>query len=252
MAVTDKKPILSIVTATYNASQHIPRLIASLEAQTDQDFEWVVADGGSIDGTLDILHNAAKRLKNVKIDSRSDFGIYDALNRGVKMCNGDYYLVAGADDIFFPQAIAAYKVAIAASHADLVTANIESDGFVHGPRKRQWPWLYGQFAYVSGHAVGLALRRSLHQTYGYYSRRFPIAADQFFLLRVIRGGGRVSTHEFVAGRFENVQGTSGQDLLGSLLEAYRVQVAVGYSLTLQSILVVLRVMKNWRKVRKGS
>lgn len=249
--MTDMKPTLSIVTATCNAAQHIPRLIASLEAQTDQDFEWVVADGGSTDGTLDILHSAANRLKNVKIDSRPDFGIYDALNRAVKMCNGDYYLVAGADDVFFSQAIADYRAAIAASGADLVTASIESGGCVRGPRKRQWPWLYGPFAFVSGHAIGVALRCKLHESYGYYSRHFPIAADQLFLLKVIRGGASVSIQKFVAGRFESALGTSGRDVLGNLLEGYRVQVAMGNSLMLQSLLVALRIIKNWHRIREG-
>lgn len=249
--MTDEKPALSIVTATYNAAEHIPRLIGALEAQTDQNFEWVVADGGSTDGTLDILHDAAKRLKHVKIDSHPDFGIYDALNRAIKMCNGDYYLVAGADDVFFPQAIADYKVAIAASGADLVTACIESGGCVQGPRQRQWPWLYGPFAFVSGHAIGVALRRLLHDRYGYYSRQFPIAADQLFLLKAIDGGASVSVQKFVAGRFECALGTSGQDVLGNLLEGYRVQVAMGNSLVLQSILVILRIMKNWRRIRRN-
>ncbi|MEN9258541.1 MAG: glycosyltransferase [Gloeomargarita sp. SRBZ-1_bins_9] len=103
--MSDKGPLLSVVTATYNAAHDLPRLIASLAAQTDQDFEWVVADGVSTDGTLELLEQARQKLQRVVVDSRPDFGIYDALNRAVKLASGEYYLVVGADDMLFPEAI---------------------------------------------------------------------------------------------------------------------------------------------------
>ena len=95
MVVIDKrnnsfKPLISIVTATYNAAAHLQGLIASIKAQTDRDFEWVVADGSSSDDTLDIL----KRIEGVSmlVDSQPDYGIYDAFNRAIKLARGDYYL----------------------------------------------------------------------------------------------------------------------------------------------------------------
>lgn len=245
-------PKISVITATYDAALHLPRLIASLQAQSDQDFEWVVVDGGSADNTLALVKAASEKLKNVMIDSRPDFGIYDALNRGVKLATGDYYLVAGADDTFGADAVSLYKKAILRNSTDLISARIESAGLILGPRKRPWPWLYGPFAYVSGHAVGLAIRRSLHDRFGYYSRRFPIAADQLFLLSAIKGGATVSSEEFIAGHFEDANGTSGQDVLGTLLEGFRVQAAVGNSLGLQCWLLAVRLLKNWHRIRKAS
>jgi len=91
-------PTISIITATYNAAAVLPRLVESLIAQTDQDFEWVVADGASTDGTLEILEQAKTRLKNVVVDSRPDFGIYDAMNRAIKLSKSSYYLIVGADN----------------------------------------------------------------------------------------------------------------------------------------------------------
>lgn len=88
---------LSVVTATYNAVQHLPNLIKSLRDQSDRDFEWVVMDGGSTDGTIELL----KLVEDIKIvfKSQKDFGIHDALNRAVKVSSGTYYLVVGADDL---------------------------------------------------------------------------------------------------------------------------------------------------------
>lgn len=237
----------SVITATYNAAEVLPRLISSLQTQTDQDFEWVVADGASTDETLVLLEKAKETL-NIRMDSRPDFGIYDALNRAVKMAHGDYYLVLGADDEIFPETIKKYKNICSAMRPGMVTARVEVDGRSYGIRSRPWEWLYGQFAHVSAHAVGLVIRRDLHDRFGWYSRKFPIAADQLFILKAIHGEVSVCTGDFVAGRF-STQGTSGVDILGALVEGFRVQVMVGHNICLQLALLVLRVLKNIKTIK---
>lgn len=240
----------SVITATYDAALELPRLIRSLQAQEDRDFEWVVMDGASTDGTLELLADAAGTL-NVRVDSRPDFGIYDALNRGVKMATGDYYLVVGADDELFPNAIRDYRAACTASGADLLTANIEARGIVRGPHRYRWEWLYGPFAYVSGHAVGLAIRRDLHEQYGLYSKQLPIAADQLFLLRAIHGGATVIYKDtFVAGVF-SLTGVSGSQAFGTQLESLRVQIMMGHNPLLQLALFALKVVCRYRRYFPG-
>jgi len=245
-------PSISIITATFNVGHILPNLIASLKQQTDQDFEWIVADGESTDNTLNLLDEAKQSLSHVIVDSRPDFGIYDALNRAIRIARGDYYLVAGADDLFFPEAVANYKAACQKYSTDFVTAKIKSsNGCVHRSQPRVCPYLYGAHAYVSAHAVGLAIRRTLHDSYGVYSKSLPIAADELFILKAIKQGATVSAHNFVAGRFENNMGTSGQDILGTLVEGYRAKVATGHSLFGQSILLLLRIWKYRRRIKQS-
>ena len=244
-------PSISIVTATYNAAALLPHLVASLRGQIDKNFEWVVADGGSSDGTVKIVEEAGETLRQVLVTSQTDFGIYDALNRAIKLSTGDYYIVLGADDTLAPDAIANYKQAIAETNADLITAQIQSDAYARGRRVRCLPWLYAQFAYVSGHAVGLAIKRSLHEQVGYYSRKLPIAADQLFIQKAMQMGARLSSHEFVAGYFDSHGGASSQDVLGTLLEGYRVQLALGESKWVQTTLLLVRLIKNWRHLGRG-
>lgn len=241
-------PSISIITATFNAGHVLPSLIASLKEQTDRDFEWIVADGGSTDNTLSLLDDAKQSLFHVVVDSRPDFGIYDALNRAIRIAKGDYYLVAGADDLFFSDAVANYKSACQEYSTDFVTARIATDKGLAQVRSPSWTWLYAQFAHVSGHAIGLAIRRNLHQTHGFYSRYFPIAADQLFILKAIRRGATIKKVDFIAGYFERSTGTSGADVLGTLLESYRVQVQCGESLLVQTIILVFRLLKNYRKI----
>lgn len=240
-------PTISIITATYNAAAVLPRLIESLIAQTDQNFEWVVADGASSDETLALLEQAKTKLKCAVIDSRPDFGIYDALNRGIKLSNGHYYLVLGADDELFPNAVAKYKISIAQSGADLISAPVMANGRLRGIRQRRWEWLYGQFAYVTAHAVGLATRKSLHDKLGFYSRSLPIAADQLFILKAAQSGVTIKEADFVSGIY-NTTGTSAVDVAGCLTEQYRAQLLAGHNVYVQTIIFFLRILKHLRKL----
>lgn len=234
---------ISVITATYNAGRYLPELIESLMAQSDRDFEWVVADGGSTDNTIDLV-KAANGLR-VKVLSQPDFGIYDALNRGIRASEGLYYIVVGADDRLDINAIANFRQAIVASSADIVTAaRLKGSAVV---RRRGRSWMTHQFAYVSGHSVGTAFRKELHERVGYYSRRFPIAADQLFIMSAIKAGASIFEAKFVAGKVGQ-GGVSSTDIAGTLSEAFRVQLALGKNKAVQVLLYVLRLIRHYRRL----
>lgn len=233
---------LSVITATYNAMEHLPNLIECLRNQEDKDFEWVVADGASTDGTLELLQSIDDL--NIVITSQEDFGIYDALNRGIKASSGEFYLVMGADDILYPNGVKDYKEAIEDGR-DILTAKIKYGGKLSVVRKNK-SWLAGQFAYVTGHSVGTAYRKELHDRFGFYSRKYPIAADQLFILTAIKKGSLVKEIDGLVGEF-SLAGTSSIDTLGTISEFYRVQLTAGENKFVQTLLFVVRLIKNVRK-----
>jgi glycosyltransferase involved in cell wall biosynthesis len=232
---------ISVITATFNAGLHLPRLIASLEAQTDGDFTWIIADGASSDNTLGLIEDASKSI-DIKVDSHADCGIYDALNHAIQMCDTDYYIVAGADDAFEPDAIRNYRWAAEGSEHDLITSSVRADG-VNKPWPRNWEWLYGQFAHVSSHSIGLMVRKDLHLRFGQYRQDLYIAADQKFILDCIHGGAVLRRADFVAGDF-TTSGTSGTDVLRSLLEWFAVMVSVGHGLLPQLVILSSRLLRH--------
>ena len=237
-------PTLSIVTATFNAASHLPALIESLRAQTDKSFVWVVADGASSDDTLSILGSV--RDLNIRWDSQADFGIYDALNRAVQRVDSDYYLVLGADDILYSDAVANFRQAIADSTADIVSANFDFLSIKKSVRKKP-VWFAGISALISSHSVGAAFRCALHDQYGFYSRKFPIAADFEFVLKVHNGGGKIVYGDFSAGRFGS-GGVSSVDIAGYLTETFRIQLKHGGSRVVQLALLVARLMLHFRRI----
>lgn len=234
---------ITIITATFNAVGCLPVLVESLRSQSNKNFEWVVADAGSEDGTLEYL-DAIEDL-NIKIIEGPDFGIYDALNKAIRASTNDYYLVMGADDFLYTNAIEVGNAALA-DHpdADLISAPVVYNDNIVRPRGKR-PWYYGQFSYVAAHSVGLLIRKDLHKNIGFYSRKYPIAADQFFILKAVNAGAKLITIEIPLG-VHGAEGVSGVDHAGVITEFFRIQVDVGFNKYVQTALACLRLLKNVR------
>ncbi|WP_160714815.1 glycosyltransferase family 2 protein [Chitinophaga solisilvae] len=92
---------ISIIIATYNVGEDLRECLASVEVQSYKDIEVVVVDGGSQDDTVAVLKEYALRLK-LQYVSEPDKGIYDALNKGVRMATGGWLHFLGADDRLLP------------------------------------------------------------------------------------------------------------------------------------------------------
>ena len=96
MAGKDKK--LSVITICYNIKDEIRRTCESIANQTNHDFEWIVVDGGSTDGTVEILNEYKKHI-DVFI-SEPDKGIYNAMNKGIMQAHGEFLNFMNGGDTF--------------------------------------------------------------------------------------------------------------------------------------------------------
>lgn len=121
----DDKPLISIITVVYNGEKYLEETIQSVINQTYDNLEYIIIDGGSTDGTLDIV-----RKYEDKIDywvSEKDKGIYDAMNKGIRVINGGWVLFLGADDkLFQPETIS--KIPFDSfNHKSLIYADVLYD-----------------------------------------------------------------------------------------------------------------------------
>jgi glycosyltransferase involved in cell wall biosynthesis len=234
---------IAVITATLNAARYLPSLIDSLASQTDRRFEWIVADGGSTDGTIDLVTQAASRLASVSLTKEKDCGIYHAFNKAIQSTDSDYYLVAGADDIFYPNAINDYKMAIMRTGGEFVSAGVVVNGQVVRYRRPKLPSLYGAFALVSSHSIGLAIKRSIHDRSGLYDTRYRICSDNHFILRAIKNKAVITHADFIAGEF-STGGLSNSNQLESYCEQFMAQVETGSSPFIQAGFLVTRIYKH--------
>lgn len=99
--------MISILTTTYNRAHTLGRLFESLQLQSDKNFEWVVVDDGSTDGTADLLDEFSLRsVMDVVLVQQANAGKHIALNRGVEAARGDWVFIVDSDDMLVPSAIA--------------------------------------------------------------------------------------------------------------------------------------------------
>lgn len=95
------KIMISIITATYNSAETINDTIKSVLCQTNKDFEYIIVDGGSTDETIDIVKSYESEFSGrLKWVSEKDKGIYDAMNKGIKMASGDIIGILNSDDFY--------------------------------------------------------------------------------------------------------------------------------------------------------
>lgn len=92
----ESKPLISIVTVVYNGEKHLEQTINSVLDQNYDNVEYIVIDGGSIDGTLEIVKKYEEQIDYWV--SEPDSGIYDAMNKGAGLCGGEYVAFLNADD----------------------------------------------------------------------------------------------------------------------------------------------------------
>lgn len=186
-------PSISVVTACLNSAGTIEETIASVAAQGYPRVEHIVVDGGSTDGTLEILERAA----NVRYISEPDDGRVDAVNKGVAMASGDVIAWLNADDRYHPGALTAVGEAFAADPAaqwatgycDIIDADGEE--IRHGVTAyknlllRHWSFpLYLTQNFVSDPAT--FVRRAALDEAGPLDPAYPVAHDYDLWLRVGR------------------------------------------------------------------
>ncbi|MBK6776501.1 MAG: glycosyltransferase [Flavobacteriales bacterium] len=117
------RPLVSIVTVVYNGAATLERTIKSVLEQDYPNIEYIVVDGGSTDGTVDLLKSYDDRIDHWV--SEGDKGIYDAMNKGVALCTGDWIALINADDWYEPNSVRRVIEAVQAQpHANIVHGDI--------------------------------------------------------------------------------------------------------------------------------
>lgn len=187
-------PRISIITATFNATGQLPYTIRSIREQTFREFEWVVVDGGSTDGTQAMLRENEDVV--ARWISEPDQGIYDAWNKACKLARGEWIIFLGAgDELAAPHTLAECIKKLEFISTDVTVAygrQVLLSPTEHTPletigvpwEQMQGKWDIGRPA-LPPHGATFQ-RKYLFTEAQPFDLRFPIASDSHFLLRAIR------------------------------------------------------------------
>ena len=191
---------ISLITACYNSAATIRTAMESVLSQRGVDVEYLIIDGGSTDSTVDIIKEYSTRsTRSTRLTfkwlSERDQGMYDAINKGIKMATGDVVGILNADDVLespdtLAHVVECFNCVERAERLDAVYADIrfvkdDLETTVRYYSAKHWkPWML-QWGKMPPHP-SVYIRRELFEKYGVYKLGYDIAADYELLIRYLR------------------------------------------------------------------
>lgn len=177
-------PILSIITINYNNKAGLEKTVMSVISQSDKSFEFIVVDGGSTDGSLDIIEKHKPAITYSV--SEKDNGIYNAQNKGIGKAKGDYCLFLNSGDIFANENvfknIKQHLVGTDIVYGDLITIDAEGKKeHLKSPEKADAPHFMVSTLW---HPTAF-IKRSIFEKYGFYNEILKITGDYEFFIRAV-------------------------------------------------------------------
>lgn len=181
---------ISIITATYNSASTLRSTFDSVLSQTYKNIDYVVVDGGSTDGTLDIIREYEPRFSgHMRWISERDRGIYDAMNKGIMMARGEVVGILNSDDFYTSDdvlecVVRGFDDSLDAVYGDIhyVHPNDLSKCVRYYSSKNFKPWTV-RFGYMPAHP-SFYVRKAVYDKYGLYSLDYKIAADFDMIVRL--------------------------------------------------------------------
>lgn len=187
---------ISLITATYNSAETLRDTMQSVLNQTFKDVDYIIVDGGSKDSTIDIVKEFEPKFEGrLRWVSECDKGIYDAMNKGVRMAQGEIVGILNSDDFF------------ASDHVletvnDAFTKNPTIDGVYADVRYVNWNDTRKTVRIFSGKDFkreklcwgkmpphpSFYVKRKCYDKFGLYSLDYPICADYDMFVKMIWGG----------------------------------------------------------------
>ena len=204
--------VISIVTTTYQDVEHLKKVVEGIKKQDYPRIEYIIVDGGSKDGTVDYLKELEKDFsygwpeRRVRWISEKDEGIYDALNKGIRMATGD--LIGPMFDQFANPHVLSDMVSVIEEedsdgvHGDLYYVDEEGNPVREGKMGNTKTIRDG---WMPAHPT-LYLKKEVYDRFGVYKTNYRIAADYEYMIRILKNNDvrlsyipRVLVHMFYGG-----------------------------------------------------
>ena len=189
LSVSNPLPKISIITPSYNRAGYLERTIQSVINQGYPKLEYIIVDGGSTDGTVEMVQGYGDKI--AKFISESDKGLYDAMNKGIKLATGDIVGILNSDDLYINEFVIEKIVKlfeekkVDSVFADLVYVRPEDinktvryyDSSQFNPEKFAYGWMPAHPTFF--------VKRSAYEIYGLFKTDYKIAADYELLVRFL-------------------------------------------------------------------
>ena len=186
---------LSIITINRNNAIGLEKTMRSVVSQTFKDLEYIVVDGASTDDSVDVIKNLESEFNHLKWVSEPDSGIYNAMNKGIRMASGEYIQILNSADCLAASDVTGRMLAALEKagnpsifYGNMVKCFPDGNSIVDKSFAGQEITMLGMYTGTLNHDPAY-IRRDLFKKYGYYDESLKIVADwKWYLQAIILGG----------------------------------------------------------------
>jgi glycosyltransferase involved in cell wall biosynthesis len=219
-----KIPKVSIITVVFNGARFLEATIRSVINQKCRNFEYIIVDGGSTDGTLDIIHKYEKQIS--KWSSGTDSGLYDAMNKGIDLAIGDYLWFINAGDEIYDIEVLCKLFKDENAEADIFygeTLIIDPNGKEIGMRRQKIPEMLNWKSLKRGMVVSHQSIIVKKEIAPLYDLGYKCSADIDWVIKSLKASHKIINTHLILSRFMD-GGRSKSTIAPSLKERFRIMV----------------------------
>jgi len=178
-----KNPKISVITVNLNNKEGLLKTITSVVSQTFKDFEYILIDGASSDGSIDVIKQFSDKLSYWS--NEPDTGVYNAMNKGIKMASGEYCLFLNSGDFLCNKSVLE-DVFLKQKSCDIIYGNLMYDNgtqisYLKQPEKLTFSYLFSKYLFHPATFI----KRDLFERIGKYNDKMLIASDYEFIFKAI-------------------------------------------------------------------
>ena len=239
MAIKNFK--ISIITVVKNSEKTIEKTIKSIVGQTYKNYQYIVIDGSSTDNTMRILERYRSKI-DILI-SNKDNGIWDAMNKGLKLANGEIVGFLNADDFYYPNALQLVNSYFLDNKIDFLFGSVQKYKLMHGFKPWKIKWSFG---FYTSHSVGFFIKTEEHRKIGEYNPKY-LSADLSFFYRMIinfKLKGMASKKNEIFGEFLKGGFSSKINYFDHLLDLNQIRIDNNQNFLLVYLLFVIKILKK--------
>lgn len=239
-------PRFTVAIVCFNAADHIAEALASVATQETRDFELLVIDGASTDGTLAVVESWRDRIGGtLRVLSEPDDGLFHAMNKALRLAAGEYLVYLGADDRLTPDALAQVEAALAANPVDIVCGGTRVVGEGGGWTERaELVVRRGLPRSAPTRHQSIFVRADVLREAGGFDPRYRIAADYDLYLRLWEAGRSELLVPAVLSEFR-LGGVSSRDARATAREYRDIRIAHGANPLTERAVMYKAILGVW-------
>jgi len=244
----DKKKKITIITVVKNAENTLENCIKSVLSQNYNNLEYIVIDGNSSDRTKEIINKYKNNISRIIIED--DDGIWDAMNKGIKLADGEIIGFLNSDDYYFNNTLEIVNNYFSKNNIDFLFGSVEKYKLMHG--YSSWK-IHFSFGFYTSHSVGFFINRKKHLDIGLYNKKYLSADLDFFYKMIVkfklRGMG--SKKDEIFGKFTKGGFSSKINYVDHLLDLNKIRIDNKQNSIIVYFLFFIKIIKKPIKFVKG-